>query len=610
MAKITFIILAHENARHVAELARLLTGWSEDAHAVIHYDLKSSAAEFAKLKSEFSGSSRVHFVNDRIKCGWGDFTLIDAVVRCLRLIRKERIDCERVMLMSGACMPIRPLREFSAYLDAHPHTEFIESFDSDWIVGGLRKERYQYWHFFNHQTQHTLFNFHYKIQRKIWPKRKFPKGLEPRFGSQWWCLSWELCEKILDYIASRPLVYFFFSTTWIPDELFFQTMAFHFTPINNLARRTLTFFHFNDWGKPLVFLDDHRDLLKEVPYFFARKIGSRADKLREDLKAIALGPIPEKPVEIDLTSRYVFPYKKMLRDLPKAEPSASPALFQHRHKSGWSDVLEKCSKSFGILYGPPQLTRRALAVLANVEGLTAFGRILNPETVDFGSGVTAFKGLQSDDNRIRDMDIPYYFGRLLSRCEKLPVFELCPGDDPASEIALLQSENAIVMPITPGNDAEIMQQLYWILCSRPQIESTVVADTPIATFRSMLKGVDRSISKDFRDRTETFLGTARMSKATTLAQWRSGLEFRHGKAVIPLANAFEDALGAVRATSIEDIMVGMPEKWRQTISTLADYDPNWKILRLNVPVELPELWTTSMQLQALALSKLGKGNAA
>src|SRR5882724_7041378 len=157
MAKITFIILAHENASHVAELARLVTAWDDNAHAVIHYDLKSPAAEFAKLKSELATSSRVHLVQDRIKCGWGDFTLVDAVVRSLRLIRKQKIDCERVMLMSGACMPIRPLMEF------------IEAFDSDWMVGGLRKERYQYWHFFNHQTQHTLFNYHFKIQRKIWP---------------------------------------------------------------------------------------------------------------------------------------------------------------------------------------------------------------------------------------------------------------------------------------------------------------------------------------------------------------------------------------------------------------------------------------------------------
>ncbi len=605
MAKITFIILAHENASHVAELARLVTGWDDNAHAVIHYDLKSPAAEFAKLKSEFRASGRVHLVQDRIKCGWGDFTLVDAVVRSLRLIRKQKIDCERVMLISGACMPIRPLKEFSAYLDAHPHLEFIEAFDSDWMVGGLRKERYQYWHFFNHQTQHALFNYHYKIQRKIWPKRRFPKGLEPRFGSQWWCLSWELCEKILDYIRSHPMVYFFFSTTWIPDEMFFQTMAFHFTPINNLARRTLTFFHFNDWGKPLVFLDDHQDLLKHVPFFFARKIGSRAAKLRAILKEEAIGPVPEHPLKIDLASRYVFPFKKLLRDLPQAAPQNTPALFQHRPKTGWADALEKCSKSFAILYGPPQLTRRAATVLSKTNELTIFGRLFHPEMVDFGPGQTGFHGLRTDDSKIRDMDVPLYFGRVLDRCETMPVFELCPGDEPAAELALLQSENAVVLPIVPGDDDEVMQQLYWILCSRPLADKQH-DERPIAIFRSMLSAVDRSISKEYRDRTETFLRNARTTNLPAYDRWRTALEFQHGKEVLPLADAYDGMLHAVQTATIADMIAGMPSHWQATLKTFADYNPRWEVLRLNVPVVLPELWTTSMQLQALALSKLEK----
>ena len=95
MAKITFVILAHENASHVAELAHMLTGWDSEAHAVIHYDLKSPAAEFAKLKDEFAASNRVHLISDRLKCGWGDFSLVEATVRALKVIRRDEIPCER-----------------------------------------------------------------------------------------------------------------------------------------------------------------------------------------------------------------------------------------------------------------------------------------------------------------------------------------------------------------------------------------------------------------------------------------------------------------------------------------------------------------------------------
>src|SRR5262245_61560788 len=119
MAKITFIILAHENADHVADLANLLTEWDPHANAVIHYDLNSPRAQFDRLKERVAGSSKIRLVQDRIKCGWGNFSLVDAVVRALRVIRREKIDCDRVMLISGACMPIRPLAELSHFLDDH-----------------------------------------------------------------------------------------------------------------------------------------------------------------------------------------------------------------------------------------------------------------------------------------------------------------------------------------------------------------------------------------------------------------------------------------------------------------------------------------------------------
>jgi hypothetical protein len=616
MAKITFIILAHENAGHTADLARLLTDWDEDAHAVIHYDLKSPVAEFSKLQEEFANSSKVHLVTERIKCGWGDFSLVDATVRALKVIRKQKIDCERVMLVSGACMPIRPLKELSQFLDAHPKTEFIESFDANWITGGLRHERYQYWHFFNYQTQHTLFQYHYNAQRKMWPKRRFPRGLEPRFGSQWWCLSWTLCEKILDYVKRHPLVYFFFSTTWIPDEMFFQTMAFKFTPTVDLASRNLTFFHFNDWGKPLVFLDDHRGMFKDVPFFFARKISGRATALRAELADIARQPVPAQPLKINFRERYVFPFKQLLA----AERPSSlnmPGLFQHREKIGWDEMLENCTKSFVILFGPPQLTRRAAEKLSEVKDLTLFGRLFNPEKIDFGPGRGGFKGLRSNEPMIRDYDTPGYFRRVLDRCDSLPVLQICPGDDPSAEMALLQSRNAIVLPIMPGDEDEVMQQLYWILCAnlRPQtaeaveIERAEGSHSPVVIFRSMLKAVDSRISREYRDRTETFLKNALMTHSGTREHWAKALEFQHGSVVLPLVEAYGEVAKAVASTTLADVVADMPPTWRQSVMRLSSLNPNWQVTRLNFPVILPELWTTAMQLQALALSKSEKGPA-
>lgn len=598
MAKITFIILAHENADHVADLANLLTEWDPHANAVIHYDLNSPPKQFERLKSRVAGSAKIHLVKDRLKCGWGNFSLVDAVVRSLRVIRREKIDCNRVMLISGACMPIRPLAELSQFIDAHPKTEFIEAFDSSWMVGGLRKERYQYWHFFNHQTHQKFFNWHFQLQRIFWPKRKFPRSLEPRFGSQWWCLSWALCEKILDHIQKHPLIYFFFSTTWIPDELYFQTMAFKFTHIDNLARRNLTFFHFNDWGKPIVLLDDHIGMLKDLPFFFARKISSSAKKLRAHLIETANAPAPAEPLKIDFSKRYRFPYKEMIAELPKAAP-LSPPLFQHSNLGVWGDILEKCPKSFVILYGPPALVRRASDAIRTVPGLTVLGRVLGEDKVDFGPGVKTFRGLHADDDLIRDFNRPSYFARILDRVDDLAVFELCPGDEPKSEIALLLSRNAIVLPVMPEHDNDVMRQLYWTLSIGAGADGRSTA-TPVESLRAMEAAIEAAVPADYRLRTETFLKVANMSAEPSTGDWQTVLRFRHGDGVLPLTANLGAMEAAINGVGVEEMFAGLPDVWRRSVNTLGDLHVLWRLARLSFPAALPELFTSSLELQSKA----------
>lgn len=595
MAKITFIILAHENSDHVADLAKLLTEWDPHAHAVIHYDLGAPRKQFDLLREKTANLPRVHLVKDRQKCGWGTFALVDGVVRSLRVIRREKIDCERVMLVSGACMPIRPLAEFSKFIDAHPKTEFIEAFDSSWMVGGLRRERYQYWHFFNHQTHQKFFNAHYQLQRKIWPKRKFPKSLEPRFGSQWWCLTWKLCEKILDYIQKHPLVYFFFSTTWIPDELFFQTMAVKFTHIDNLARRTLTFFHFNDWGKPIVLLDDHIDMLAEVPFFFGRKVSPHAKKLRAHLIAKAKEPAPAEILEIDFKERYSFPYKEKIAALPKAT-ALTPALFQSVSGS-WAETLDRCPKSFAILYGPPTLVRRASNAIRGVPGLTVMGRLMRRRIVDFGPDVTTFRGLHADDDLIRNFNRPAYLLRVLDRIDDLPVFEVCPGDDMWSEIAMLLSRNAIVLPLVPEHDTPIMRQLYWTLAIGPGAEAHV-ADTPIEGFRAMEASIEEAVPADIRLRTETYLKAARIAAEPSVDDWRTALAFRHGDVALPLASVVPTIETALNTLDADTMFSDLPEGWRRSVDRLEDLHARWQLVKLSSTVALPELFTSSLDLQS------------
>lgn len=88
---------------------------------------------------------------------------------------------------------------------------------------------------------------------------------------------------ILDFLQMRPDVKRFFSTTWIPDETFFQTLVRHLIPKAEIDNRTPTFLMFSDYGMPVTFYNDHYDLLLSQDYLFARKISPEAHELKDRL---------------------------------------------------------------------------------------------------------------------------------------------------------------------------------------------------------------------------------------------------------------------------------------------------------------------------------------
>ena len=110
-----------------------------------------------------------------------------------------------------------------------------------------------------------------------------PKDLQIMIGSQWWCLRRKTIEAILDFSRARRDVMRFFSTTWIPDETFFQTLVHHLVPENEIETRTLTFLMFSDYGMPVTFYNDQYDLLMAQDFLFARKISPEAKELKARL---------------------------------------------------------------------------------------------------------------------------------------------------------------------------------------------------------------------------------------------------------------------------------------------------------------------------------------
>ena len=280
MAKIAYILLCHKDPEGIIAQAERLTAAGD--FVSIHFDGRALAEDFARLRAVLGANPSVTFAKRRIKCGWGEWSLVEATLLAVRAAAAAFPYATHFYMLSGDCMPIKSAEYARAFLDREEadYIESVDFFNAGWIKTGIKEERLIYRHWFNERTRKPLFYASMKLQQSLGLSRRIPADIQMQIGSQWWCLRRRTIEAILAFCDTRRDVMRFFRTTWIPDETFFQTLVRHLVPEAEIRSRTLTFLMFTDYGMPLTFYNDHYDLLISQDYLFARKISAGAKDLK------------------------------------------------------------------------------------------------------------------------------------------------------------------------------------------------------------------------------------------------------------------------------------------------------------------------------------------
>ena len=283
MAKIAFILLCHKDPDAIIKQAQSLTAVGD--YMSIHFDARAPKADYDRIRAALADNPNVTFPKRRVKCGWGAWSLVQATLNALGAATDAFPRATHFYMLSGDCMAIKSARYAHGLLDRR-EVDYIESFDyfkSDWIKTGWKEERLVYRHWFNERTQKKRFYAMFELQKRLGLTREIPRDIEVMIGSQWWCLRRRTVAWILDFCRQRRDVMRFFRGTWIPDETFFQTLVRHLVPAQEIESRTLTFLMFTDYGMPVVFHNDHYDLLLSQDFLFARKISPEARELKRRL---------------------------------------------------------------------------------------------------------------------------------------------------------------------------------------------------------------------------------------------------------------------------------------------------------------------------------------
>lgn len=352
--------------------------------------------------------------------------MVDATLAGLEALAALPTPPEHVCLLSGADYPIRPLQQLEAFLGRHRGIDFIEHVDAleeRWVRDGPQRARFRFWHGFNWRHHPHLHALSLDLQRRAGLKRRFPDGLSPHLGAQWWTLSWRSCETAMA-LAQRPEIHRFFRRTWVPDELFFQTVVASRVPAEQRRSCLLTHTLFSDRGVPVVFHDDHTAYLQNQPAFFARKLSPRADGLRDALDRFADGA-PPAPTDDDI-GRRTDDYATFLR---RHEHGLPGHFSWGRPPASASGALARLDRPWFVITGDDEKRLASVreALVADPR-LHCHHALLAPDHIGFADGEQELCGYRRDDMRLRDQAPLDFLADVLGHHpEGVTGFTLCLG---------------------------------------------------------------------------------------------------------------------------------------------------------------------------------------
>lgn len=258
---IAHLILAHKNPQ---QLERLLNALDHPHFTFyIHVDQKTDEEAFHFL----SKRKNVLFIKKRASVYWAGYGTIQATVNGFQEIVPKGYDY--INVISAQDFPIKSAAFIYDYIYRRQGKQFItcESIEDEWTEAAPRVKEY---HFINWQIP-GKFRLG-KLLTKLLPQRKFPLPYKIVGRANWFTLTNDAADYILQFLQKNPEVSRYFKYCWGADEFIFATIIYnsHFQPNieNNLV--------YVDWtgqtkGHPRILETADFEKLKTSHKLFARK---------------------------------------------------------------------------------------------------------------------------------------------------------------------------------------------------------------------------------------------------------------------------------------------------------------------------------------------------
>ncbi len=251
---------------------------------------------------------------------------------------------------------------------------------------------------------------------------------------------------ILAFLNTRPDVVKYFRSVWIPDESFFQTVIRNVVPQDEIAGFCLTLYEFSDYGKPIVFFDEHMGYLRRKPFFFARKFAASAVGIRNHLLKEAGAERSDEPAPVDPTSDSLS-HRSIV--IPYREP-----VFRRRYpgrmENEWFGELRFSEKPIYLVLSNYVVTERFMRFLSQQKlNLTVHGRLFHANRIGF-IDADVFGGYAATSVSARDRGAVQFLSNVIEAATAPLAFAMAWDDNAWIREVLLSIDRSRVILWVPG----------------------------------------------------------------------------------------------------------------------------------------------------------------
>ncbi|MET0990539.1 MAG: beta-1,6-N-acetylglucosaminyltransferase [Glaciihabitans sp.] len=222
---IAFLVLAHSDPEQVRRLTERL-----HPHDVyVHVDRKTDLDDgWLSLNAEL--------VADRVPVYWAGFSQVQATINLLRAALDSGREHERIVLLSGACYPIRPVKDLTKLFDDSPQLNFLKYVA---VSGSGHLPKLTNRFYFRDRILSPEFVTRFASARRLervirkllevvcLPLRKGRPAWTRYHGSAYWAITGDCAREILKTVDSRlgRQMRRYYRTAFASDEQFFHTIV-------------------------------------------------------------------------------------------------------------------------------------------------------------------------------------------------------------------------------------------------------------------------------------------------------------------------------------------------------------------------------------------------